>query len=104
MKLLSSVKLIFENKKLEKDNDRLETLLNATEKNLIDYRNRYRDLLGERELLKEKMDLLDRSLCNTNKTLNKIIKIAESNDLNKPEIIIKKILELAKNETTSPNK
>lgn len=104
MKLLSSVKLIFENKKLEKDNDRLETLLNATEKNLIDYRNRYRDLLGERELLKEKMDLLDRSLCNTNKTLNKIIKIAESNDLNKPEIIIKKILELAKNETTSPSK
>lgn len=104
MKIISYAKTLKENRQLKNEVANLRTQTIATEKVLMDRVNDYRKLLGEREMLLDKMNLLDMSLAKKNKILNKIIKIAESNDMNKPEIIIKKILELAKYEQTSPSK
>ena len=103
MKIFKAMAVYFENGKLKREISRLETLLKATEKTLIDRVNDYRELLGEREILRDKIDNLERSLYNANKTITEITKVAEENNYDNLENKVKKILELAKlqNKTSS---
>ena len=98
MKLFKSMSIYFENIKLKKEVERLEIVLNATEKRLNDRTNDYRSLLGEKVELKERVEFLDSSLYKMGKTLEEIISVAESNDCGNSRTKVKKILELAKNE------
>ena len=102
MKLFKSMALYFENAKLKKEIERLETVLEATEKRLDEKIQDHRKLLGDKTMLKEKAKFLDRSLYNTNKIIEEIIETAESNDLGNSRTKVKKILELAKSETHKP--
>lgn len=101
MKLFNSMKLVFENHRLEGEVERLETILSATEGNLMDRVQEYRELLGEREILRERIELLDTRLYQANKILDEIIEVAENNDYGNNKNKIKKILDLAKFETTT---
>lgn len=105
MKIINYVKTSYENHKLKNEVSRLEMLVTATEKDLMYRVMEYRKLLGEREQLLEKLDLLDRSLTNANKTINEIVKVAQDNDYGNSRTKVKKILELATfGNTTSPSK
>lgn len=96
MKLLNVLALTFENNKLKKRIEYYETLLSATEKELMQKQRQYRELLGEIELLKEKIGTLDWSLYKSNKTIQEILKTAQDNNYGNIENKIKKIIELAK--------
>ena len=93
------IKRLLDNYELKQDKEYLELRVAATEQLLSERNQAYRQVVGEKEELKEKAELLDRSLTNLNKTLNQIIEVAESNDYNNNKIKIKKILELARYET-----
>lgn len=106
MKIFKVINVYFENGKLKREISQLEHLLKATEKVLVDRVNDYRELLGERELQRQKIENLELSLYKANKTLHRIVKVAEQNDYENIEMKIKKIIELAKFEdnTSSINK
>lgn len=98
MRIFKAINVYFENGKLKREISRLETLLDATERTLVNRVNDYRELLGEREQLKEKIQKYDEQLF-------KIIVVCNRNDYGKDNSYkIKKILELAKFEdATSPS-
>ena len=92
MKIFKAVNVYFENGKLKRELDRTNTLLEATERTLVQRVNEYRELLGEREQLKDKIAELEN-------VLFQIIVTCNQNDYGKDDSYrVKKILELAKNE------
>lgn len=99
--MFKAVKVFFENDKLKKENRTLEMLLAATEKELMVRVNEYRALLGEREQQRQKIENLDRALYNSNKTIKKILDVAQENSYGKPDCKIQKIVELAKSENVT---
>lgn len=99
MQIFNNIKLMFENRKLKKEIEDLNLLLDATEKRLDEKNRDYRRKIADNEMLKEKLDLIDRSLYNANKTLDAIIEVAGSNDYSNYKIKIAKIIELAKKES-----
>ena len=102
MGIIKKIKELLNNYELKQDKEYLEIRVAATEELLSERNQAYRQVVGEKEELKEKLSLLDRSTTNLNKTLNKIIETAESNDYSNNKLKIKKILELARYETNKP--
>ena len=99
MRIFKAINVYFENGKLKREISRLETLLEATERTLVNRVNDYRELLGEKEQLKEKIAEYENQLF-------QIIVTCNQNDYGRDDSYrIKKILELAKFEDkTSPSK
>ena len=102
MGIIKKIKELLNSYELKQDKEYLEIRVAATEQLLSERNQAYRQVVGEKEELKEKLSLLDRSTTNLNKTLNKIIETAESNDYSNNKLKIKKILELARYETNKP--
>lgn len=102
MGIIKKIKELLNNYELKQDKEYLEIRVAATEQLLSERNQAYRQVVGEKEELKEKLSLLDRTTTNLNKTLNKIIETAESNDYSNNKLKIKKILELARYETNKP--
>lgn len=98
------IKRLLDNYELKQENEYLNIRVEATEELLSERNKAYRSVVGEKEELKEKLERLDRTVTNLNKTLNKIIEVAECNDCGNSRTKVKKILELAKFEETSSSK
>lgn len=104
--------LVAKNEKLKKElrdmteeRDFQEVRANALDNNILEKMRAYREKVGEKEILREKCNLLDNALTRANKVLDEILEVAESNDYNRPSMKVKKIIELAKTRnTTSPIK
>lgn len=90
MRIFKAINVYFENGKLKREISRLETLLEATERTLVQRVNEYRELLGEKVQLEEKITEYDNQLF-------KIITTCNQNSYGTDDSYrIKKILELAK--------
>lgn len=96
MKFFKAINVYMENQNLKEQLQAYEIRIKATEDRLTERVNDYRSLLGERELLREKASFLDHALYKANKTIERIIEVAESNDCGNNKNKIKKIIELAK--------
>lgn len=104
--------LVAKNEKLKKElrdmteeRDFQEVRANALDNNILEKMRAYREKVGEKEILREKCNLLDNALTRANKVLDEILEVAESNDYGRPSMKVKKIIELAKTRnTTSPIK
>lgn len=101
MGIRNFIKKLTDNYELKQDNDYLQIRVKVLEEELDERNKKYRGVVGDKELYKEKSLLLDSALYRANKILDDILEIAEQNNYKRNDIKIKKIVELAKNRNTT---